>query len=413
MRKNCPLKILSLLILFHVALSNCFSQQTPPMGWNSWNEFGVNVSEDLIKEVCDAMKAHKLDECGYKYIVIDDGWQAKELGNNGLLEASPEKFPAGMLNLSNYLNCNGFELGIYSSPNIRTCADFPGSLGLEKKHAGQFAQWGAKFLKYDYCPTRNGEQGNAPDTILARLKNMKSALDEVDPDIVYAICEKGWYGGQIKNARKFRTQRTISSENRYELFEWAPALGTMWRTTMDIRPDWEKIMQILDAQDGLARLSGPGSFNDPDMLEVGNGDLTSAENRAHFSLWCMLAAPLFLGNDVRNIPDDVLSIITNKEVIALNQDKLCKQAAKVSDANSIEVFLKPLYDGDWGICILNRNESPRQVECKWDNFDIQPESIASVRDLWKHKNIKHSKKSINVLIEAHDVKVYRITAVSD
>jgi len=169
MRKNCPLKILSLLILFHVALSNCFSQQTPPMGWNSWNEFGVKVSEDLIREVCDAMKAYKLDECGYKYIVIDDGWQAKELGDNGMLEASPEKFPAGMLNLSNYLNCNGFELGIYSSPNIRTCADFPGSLGLEKKHAGQFAQWGAKFLKYDYCPTRNGEQGNAPDTILARF----------------------------------------------------------------------------------------------------------------------------------------------------------------------------------------------------------------------------------------------------
>jgi alpha-galactosidase len=294
------------------------------MGWNSWNEFGVNVSEDLIMEVCDAMKARKLDECGYNYIVIDDGWQAKKLRDNGLLEASTEKFPYGIPNLTHYLNCKGFELGIYSSPNIRTCADFPGSLGLEKKHARQFAQWGIKFLKYDYCPTRNGEQGNAPDTILARLKNMKSALDKADPDIVYAICEKGWYGGQIKNARQFRTQRSISSENRYELFEWAPALGTMWRTTMDIRPDWEKIMQILDAQDGLARLSGPGSFNDPDMLEVGNGDLSLAENRAHFSLWCILAAPLFLGNDVRNIPDDVLNIITNKEVIALKQDKLCK-----------------------------------------------------------------------------------------
>lgn len=224
---NNRLKITALLFILQLVYSNSFGQQTPPMGWNSWNEFGVNVTEDLIREVCDAMKAHKLDECGNTYIVIDDGWQAKELGDNGMLEASPEKFPAGMLTLSNYLNCKGFELGIYSSPNIRTCADFPGSLGLEKKHAGQFAQWGAKFLKYDYCPTRNGEQGSAPDTILSRLKSMKSALDEADPDIIYAICEKGWYGGQIKNARKFRTQRTISSENRYELFEWAPELGTL------------------------------------------------------------------------------------------------------------------------------------------------------------------------------------------
>jgi alpha-galactosidase len=402
------LKTITLLFLLNIVFSTCFGQQTPPMGWNSWNEFGVNVSEDLLKEVGDAMKKYKLDDCGYKYIVIDDGWQSKELGDNGMLEASPVKFPSGMNSLSDYLNCKGFELGIYSSPNIRTCADYPGSLGFETRHARQFAEWGAKFLKYDYCPTRNGEQGTSPDTILARLKSMKRALDAADPTIIYAICEKGWYGGQIKNASKFRTQRIISSENRYELFEWAPALGTMWRTTMDIRPNWEKIMQILDEQDGLAQLSGPNSFNDPDMLEVGNGDLSFAENRAHFSLWCLLAAPLFLGNDVRDIPDDVLSILTNKEVIALNQDKLCKQARKVSDANNIEVFLKPLSDGDWGICILNRDDKPRQVEIKWEDLDIQPETIASVRDLWKHENIKRAKKSINGLIESHDVKVYRL-----
>jgi alpha-galactosidase len=405
---NKRLKTITLLFLLNIVFSNCFGQQTPPMGWNSWNEFGVNVSEDLIKEVGDAMKKYKLDDCGYKYIVIDDGWQAKELGDNGNLEAASVKFPSGISSLSIYLNCKGFELGLYSCPNIRTCADFPGSLGLETRHAKQFAEWEVKFLKYDYCPTRNGEQGISPDTILARLKSMKRALDLADPTILYAICEKGWYGGQIKNAKKFRTQRTINSENRKELFEWAPALGTMWRTTMDISPNWEKIMLILDQQDGLAALSGPNSFNDPDMLEVGNGNLSIAENRAHFSLWCILAAPLFLGNDVRNIPDDVLSILTNKEVIALNQDKLCKQATKVSDANNIEVFLKPLFDGDWGICILNRDDKPRQVELKWDDIDIQPETISSIRDLWKHKNIKQAKKSVNVLIEAHDVKVYRL-----
>jgi alpha-galactosidase len=408
MRDNKRLKTITLFFLILV-FSNCYSQQTPPMGWNSWNEFGVNVSEDLLKEVSDAMKKYKLDDCGYKYIVIDDGWQTKELGGNGLLEASPVKFPSGLKSLSNYLNCNGFELGLYSSPNKRTCADFPGSLGLEARHAKQFAEWGVKFLKYDYCPTRNGEQGTSPDTILARLKSMKRALDAADSTIIYAICEKGWYGGQIKNAKKFRTQRVMSSDNRKELFEWAPALGTMWRTTMDIRPSWEKIMQILDEQDGLAQLSGPNSFNDPDMLEVGNGNLSFAENRAHFSLWCILAAPLFLGNDVRNIPDDVLSILTNKEVIALNQDKLCKQATKVIDVNSIEVFLKPLNDGDWGICVLNRDEQSRQLELKWEDFDIQPETIDAVRDLWKHKNIKHAKKSIHVLIEPHDVKVYRLS----
>ncbi|MDX1283569.1 MAG: glycoside hydrolase family 27 protein [Draconibacterium sp.] len=405
-------KIISLIFVLTLAVLNVYSQQTPPMGWNSWNKFATRVTEDIIKETADAMKFHKLDEAGYKYIVIDDTWQEKTLGYDGLLQASKEKFPGGIKALTEYVNNLGFELGIYSCPNTLTCANFPGSLGLEDRHAKQFADWGIKFLKYDYCPTRNKEQRNTQGTILDRYIKMKSALDKVDSTIIFAICEKGWYSGNIKWAKGYREQTPVTAENRSEMFSWAPELGTMWRTTNDINAKWETIMKILDEQEGLAELAGPGAFNDPDMLEVGNGNLTLAENRAHFSLWCILAAPLFLGNDIAAMNEEILEIITNEELIALNQDPLCKQAEKVYDKNGIEIFLKPLANGDFGVCILNRNENTEKFNLKWEYLGINENEKLSIQDLWENKKLKKSKKNLETTINSHDVKVFRIGKVN-
>ncbi|TNJ46046.1 glycoside hydrolase family 27 protein [Tamlana fucoidanivorans] len=407
MKKKIRCSILIIVLCVVTLKSN--GQVTPPMGWNSWNKFRFNVSENLIKETADAMKKQKLIDCGYRYIVIDDGWQSKSLGKDSLLLADEKKFPNGIESLVDYVNALGFELGIYSSPNKLTCGGYPGSLGLERIHAKQFSDWGVKFVKYDYCPARNKEKSNSGELILKRLKAMHNALSDIDSSIVYAICEKGWVSGQIPNARSYRKQIKITPQNRKELFHWAPELGTMWRTTNDINPTWGKIMQILDSQEGLATLSGPDSFNDPDMLEVGNGKLTLSENRSHFSLWCILTAPLMLGSDVRNIPDEILEIITNKELIDINQDKLCKQAEKIYDENGIEIFLKPLLNKEMAVCILNRADFAQDLMLKWEDLGVDEEEMILVRDLWLHKNIKKEGKYISTKIDAHDVMVLRIS----
>jgi alpha-galactosidase len=312
--------------------------QTPPMGWNSWNKFGKGISAKLVEEIADGAKKYKLDEAGYKYLVIDDGWQLRELGPQGELVPNPATFPHGIAPVAQYVRQRGFELGIYSSPNILTCAGFAGSLGHETEHVRQFAAWGCTFVKFDYCPVRNGEPGLVRENIIDRYRAFGDALKSNAPDILFAICEKGW-AGQITKRQRVKDSPPITAKQRREAFAWCREVGgVMWRTTGDIKPEWSSIMQILDEQEGLASLAGPRAFNDPDMLEVGNGDLTDAENRAHFALWCMLNAPLILGNDLRTIPDDVLKIITNKEVIALNQDALCRQAEKVVDSGDIEVF---------------------------------------------------------------------------
>jgi len=384
--------------------------KTPPMGWNSWNHFKKGISDSIIREVIDGAQKYQLNEFGYKYLVLDDGWQEKKLGKQGELIPFEKKFPNGIKPLVKYANNRGFELGIYSSPNIYTCGNRAGSLGNEKLHAKQFVEWGCKFVKYDYCPVRNGEDDLKSSNIIERYRVFGKALHQLDSDVVYAICEKGWTGGfSNRQQKKRKVRKTVTAEERRKAFSWCSDVGgVMWRTTGDIGPKWNRIMQIVDAQEGLSDLSGPNSFNDPDMLEVGNGELTLEENRAHFSLWCMLNAPLFLGNDLRNISDEVLKIITNKELIALNQDKSCKQAKKVFDKNEIEVFVKVLSDGDYGVCILNRNKMAKEFKLMREQIGLDVSESFSIYDLWNHKAIGSLGSDITMEIPAHGVKVYRL-----
>ncbi len=399
--------------------------ETPPMGWNSWNRFHGNVSEKLIKQIADGAKKNKLDEAGYKYLVIDDCWQANELGENGELAPDAEKFPSGIPSLVEYVKSRGFELGIYSSPNLRTCANFPGSLGREALHAKQFSDWGVKFVKYDFCPTRNKERDLKRETIIERYRVFHEALIKENPDIVHALCEKGWAGGVSSyhpdnKAKKAALNRSRTEKNKntflrlhtkeemVEAFRWSAKYGVMWRTAGDIRPDWGRIMRILDLQEGLEVLCGPNSFNDPDMLEVGNGKLTASENRAHFSLWCMLTAPLILGNDLSDIPDDVLAVITHKEMIAINQDNLCRQAVKVVDSGDLEIFSKLLANGDLAVCVLNRGDLAVETEVKWTDLGLEAGLEKEVRNIWAAEDLGKYKDQIKTSVASHDVVVYRL-----
>jgi alpha-galactosidase len=352
-----------------------------------------------------------LDELGYKYLVIDDGWQLQELGPKGELVPNPTTFPHGIIPVVQYVRQRGFELGIYTSPNLLSCANLAGSLGHETVHVRQFAEWGCKFVKYDYCPVRNGEAGLASDKITGRYRAFGDALKANAPDILFAICEKGW-AGQISKRQRTKDSPPITPQQRRHAFAWCREVGgAMWRTTGDIQPTWMRIMQIVDEQEGLASLSGPNAFNDPDMLEVGNGNLTEAENRAHFTLWCVLNAPLILGNDLRHIPEGVLKIITNKEVIGLNQDLLCRQAEKVVDYGDVEVFAKPLANGDVGVCVLNRAATTQAVAVEWGKLGLEKGAVWHVRDLWEHKDLGTFKDQLNTTVPSHDVVTYRMGRV--
>ncbi len=381
--------------------------KTPPMGWNSYNRFGLGVTAKLVRETADGMKKYQLDEAGYKYLVIDDGWQNKQPGSRGELLCDPGKFPDGIAPLVKYVKDLGMELGIYSSPNPCSCGGRPGSLGYEDLHAKQFADWGVKFVKYDHCPTRNNERDLPGDTIIQRYQVFHAAVQKHDPGMIVAICEKGWAGTLYQKPRNANAP-PVTPERRRAAFDWCAQVGVMWRTTGDISPKWSRIMEILDEQEGLASLSGPNAFNDPDMLEVGNGKLSAAENRAHFSLWCVLNAPLMLGNDLRQIPDEVLEVIRNKEVIALNQDLLCKQAEKVLDSGDVEIFSKPLANGDLGVCVFNRGGSPEKVTVLWKNLGLASGSRVRARDLWDHKDIGEFSENIETSVASHDVVVLRL-----
>src|ERR1043166_1570409 len=278
--------------------------RTPPMGWNSWNKFGCNVSEKLIREMADAVVSSGMKDAGYTYVVIDDCWQTGR-DAEGNITPDPQRFPSGMKALADYVHSKGLKFGLYSDAGTLTCQKRPGSRGYEFQDARQYAAWGVDYLKYDWCST--GTQ-NQP----ASYSIMRDALLKSGRAIVFSICEWG-------------TSKP---------WTWARDVGNLWRTTSDIQDCWDcrrdwggmGFVHILDLQDGLEAYAGPGHWNDPDMLEVGNGGMTPTEYRAHFSLWCILAAPLMAGNDLRQMSPDIAEILTNKELIAVDQDPLGLQA---------------------------------------------------------------------------------------
>ena len=372
---------------------------TPPMGWNSWNKFQCNITEDLIRQTADAMVASGMKDAGYEYINIDDCWHG-ERDAQGFIHPDAKRFPSGIKALSDYVHAKGLKLGIYSDVGYKTCGGKPASRGHEYQDAATYAEWGIDYLKYDWCNSEGLKAEGAYTT-------MRDALYATGRPIVFSLCEWG--------------------DNKPWL--WAAKVGHLWRTTGDITAcfdceqkhgTWSSwgVLQILDKQKGLREYAGPGHWNDPDMLEVGNG-MKLNEDRAHFSMWCMLAAPLIAGNDLRKMSAEVAGVLMNKEVIAIDQDALGVQGFKYSEKDGVEVWFKPLNNDAWAMCVLNRSNAAQKVTFDWKNEKVA-DSFAkrethfdttaySARDLWAKKELGTTKETLSVEVPGHDVLMVRLT----
>jgi len=362
--------------------------KTPPMGWNSWNKFGCNVSESLIMQMADAMVSSGMQDAGYEYIVIDDCWQVSR-DENGEIVADKERFPNGIKFLVDYIHSKGLKFGIYSCAGSLTCQRRPGGLGHEYQDARTYARWGVDFLKYDWCNTGSQDARSS-------YTNMRNALFAAGRPIVFSLCEWG----------------------NNKPWEWAGQVGHLWRTTADISDSWNSMIGIFEKQRDLARYAGPGCWNDPDMMEVGNGGMTTEEYKTHFSLWCMLAAPLMSGNDLRNLTPDTKYVLLNKEIIALNQDSLGRQAVIYRDIGDYEIWIKMLSKNEKAVCLLNKSDEKKSVlvdfallfqvnRSRRDGFGSNKLEDYRIRDLWEKKDLNLKETSVYIDMLPHSVKVYR------
>jgi alpha-galactosidase len=366
--------------------------QTPPMGWNSWNYFAEKVTDKDIRDSADQIVSTGMKDAGYVYVNIDDTWEGKR-DENGVLHTN-EKFP-DMKALADYVHSKGLKIGIYSSPGPKTCAGFEGSLGHEEQDAKTYAEWGIDYLKYDLCsfiPEVMRKQ--APNDQAAQMRLMHQAYDKMSKalkatgrPIVLSLCQYGWDSP----------------------WEWAPQLGgNSWRTTGDIEARWNSMYTILSQQAGLEQYAGPGHWNDPDMLEVGNGKLSLAENRTHFSMWAMLSAPLLAGNDLPHMKPEIREILTNKDVIALNQDALGKQASRVYSDGEVDVWLKSLAGGAKAIAVLNAGSD--RVATHPFHLSLAKLGVhgpVQGKDLWTGKMIT-LKDDMAIELPSHDILLVRV-----
>jgi alpha-galactosidase len=360
---------------------------TPPMGWNSWNKFGCNVSETLIRGAADAMATSGMKDAGYQYVVIDDCWQVRR-DEKGQIVADPERFPSGMKALADYVHSKGLRFGLYSDAGTLTCAKRPGSKDHETQDAKSYAEWGVDYLKYDWCNTAGQDTRDA-------YSRMSQALRVSGRPIVFSICEWG------------STKPWL----------WAQGIGQLWRATGDIQDCWDcgkswggmGVVHIIDQVAELYPFAGPGHWNDPDMLEVGNGSLTPAENRAHFSFWALFAAPLIAGNDLGAMPAEIREILTNREVIAVDQDPLGMQGRKVKDDGAREVWMKPLADGSRAVILFNRGSEPSTLTAEWEAIGLFPGTRALVRDLWTKQDAGVFDGRYQAKVDPHGVAMVRVT----
>ena len=356
---------------------------TPPMGWNSWNKFGCKIDEKLMRETADAMVASGMRDAGYRYLNIDDCWMAKQRDANGDLQPDPVRFAGGIKALADYVHSKGLKLGVYSSAGTGTCENYPASLDHELADAKKFAEWGIDYLKYDNC-------NNQDRAAIPRYHAMADALASVGRPIVFSICEWG--------------------ENKP--WEWASKTGGhLWRTTGDIRDNWQSVMRLLDLQVGLEKYSGPNAWNDPDMLEVGNGSMTNAEYRAHFSLWSLLNAPLIAGNDLRSMKPAIRDILTNREVIAVNQDWGGKQGYRLRDDGDSEVWIKPMSDGSRAVVLLNRSgaDAPVSIAVTPQELGLPAAKKYTARNLWTHAN-EMVTRELRASVPAHNAAMFIVKA---
>lgn len=352
--------------------------RTPPMGWNSWNHFACDVSEQLIRETADAMVASGMKDAGYRYVVIDDCWQVARAAS-GKIVADSVRFPHGIKALADYVHSKGLQFGIYTDAGRKTCQGRPGSYQHERQDIATYAAWGVDYVKVDWC---YADSLDAP----VRYARFREAIGAAGRPIVLSICEWG----------------------RNLPWEWAPKIGNLWRTTGDIDTTWTSMLSNLEVNSQYSAVAGPGHWNDPDMLEVGNGHWTTEEYRAHFSLWAIAAAPLLAGNDLRAMDDTTRSILTNAEVIAVDQDSLGVQGTLVfQEQAGLQVWMKPLRDGSRAVALLNRTGVSDTIAVNIRRLGITTPS-ATVRDLWAHADRDPVTGTLKILVPSHGVAMLRV-----
>ncbi|MEO7309483.1 MAG: glycoside hydrolase family 27 protein [Chitinophagaceae bacterium] len=374
--------------------------KTPPMGWNSWNTFAANINEKLVMEITDDMVKSGMKDAGYNYIVLDDGWMAKERDSNGNLVPDPIKFPNGMKVLIDRVHAKGMKFGLYNCAGTQTCGGYPGTRGYEYQDARFYAALGIDFLKYDWCNTEGITAKEAYAT-------MSKAIKTAGRPIVFSLCEWG--------------------DNKP--WEWAKDIGQLWRISGDIyncfdcisdHGTWKSwgVTYILDMRKNIRQYAGPEHWNDLDMMEVGHG-MSANEDRAHFTMWCMLASPLIAGNDLRNMSKETIATLTDKEVIAIDQDPLGIQAYLYQQKDSVDTWIKPLANNEVAVCFLNRSRKPVTVTYDWQRHPIS-DTIAKMnidfnvsnylaRDVWKRKSTGNTWQPWTGIVGAHDVVVLRLT----
>ncbi len=352
---------------------------TPPMGWNSWNHFAARVDDKAVRAAADAMVASGMKDAGYVYINIDDTWEAKR-DAQGLIQPN-EKFP-DMKALADYVHSKGLKLGIYSSPAAKTCAGFEGSLGHEEQDAQTYAKWGIDYLKYDWC-----KSSGSLDEMKTSYTKMRDALKRTGRPIVLSLCQYGWN----------------------KVWVWGESVGgNLWRTTGDITDEYRMMAEIGFNQNGLEKYAGPGHWNDPDMLEVGNGGMNDDEYRTHMSLWAILAAPLIAGNDLSKMTPYTVELLTNREVLAVDQDPLGKQGSRIAQEGPFEVWMKPMADGSKVVGLFNRQRFAEEMAVDFSQIGITSEAI--VHDLWLKNDVGTFKDKFSAFVPRHGVVFVRIKA---
>lgn len=352
---------------------------TPPMGWNSWNRFQTRIDEALIRETAQALVETGMRDAGYRYVVIDDGWEAPRRDDQGDLVADPERFPSGIAALAEHIHSLGLRFGIYTDAGTATCAGFPGSLGYEFRDARRFASWGVDYVKVDWCNTSGLGTRSA-------YSKWSQAFRAAGRPMILSVCEWG----------------------RTRPWEWAGSVGHLWRTCWDIQDSWESLCAIVDRQRDLHPFSGPDRWNDPDMLEVGNGGMTVGEYRAHFSLWCLLAAPLMAGNDLREMSDEVRAILAAPEPIAVDQDPLGDQGRLVRADATTEVWVRELADGSRAAVLFNRAAGPREIAVYWTDLGWDPHSRVRVRDLWERADLGEGREAHTMTVAGHGAALLKL-----
>jgi alpha-galactosidase len=347
------------------------------MGWNSWNKFACNVSEQLIREAADAMVSSGMQAAGYQYVNIDDCWQVSR-DAQGTIVADAARFPSGIKALADYVHDKGLKLGVYTDAGTLTCEKRPGSLGHELQDAKTYAAWGVDYVKIDWCHA----EGLDPEVQYTKFRD---ALAQAGRPIVFSICNWG-----VKAP-----------------WTWGPATGNLWRTTGDINDTWDRMSVIGFSQNGLEKFAGPGHWNDPDMLEVGNGGMKPDEYRVHMALWALLAAPLLSGNDLRNMTSETKEMLTNSEVIAVDQDAKGVQGHRVWDEGPLEIWAKSLADGSSAVGLFNRGESELKITLDFKTLGIN--GRAKLRDLWQHKDVGVAEDSYTAAVPKHGVVLLKVS----